>query len=42
MLIFSSLYLQDDVVDILTCAGIYAMAMKDDAMDLLNFEQVDL
>lgn len=40
--IFSSLYLQDDVVDILTRAGIYAMAMKDDTMDLLNFEQVDL
>lgn len=40
--IFSSLYLQDDVVDILTRAGIYAMAMKDDTMDLLNFERVDL
>jgi hypothetical protein len=38
--IFSSLYLQDDVVDVLTKAGIYAMAMKDDTMDLLNFKEI--
>ena len=37
---FSSLYLQDDVVEALTKAGIYAMAMKDDTMDLLNFKAI--
>jgi hypothetical protein len=38
--IFSSLYLQDNVVDTLTKANIYAMAMKDDTMDLLNFKDI--
>jgi len=38
--IFSSLYISDDVVQLLTQAGIYAMAMSDDSMDLLNFEEV--
>lgn len=38
--IFSSLYLQDNVVDTLTKANIYAMAMKDDTMDLLNFNAI--
>jgi hypothetical protein len=38
--IFSSLYLQDNVVDTLTKANIYAMAMKDDTMDLLNFKAI--
>ncbi len=36
--IFSSLYLSDDMVDYLTKNKIYAMAMKDDTMDLLNPE----
>ncbi len=39
--IFSSLYLPEDVVQALTAFGIYAMAMSDDAMDLLNFELVE-
>lgn len=35
--IFASLYLQDDVVIYLTKNGIYAMAIKEDTMDLLNY-----
>ena len=38
--IFSSLYIPDDVVKYLSRHGVYAMGMKDDAMDLLNFEEV--
>lgn len=38
--VFSSLYLPEDVVQVLTASGIYAMAMSDDAMDLLNFDAV--
>ncbi len=38
--IFSSLYLQDNVINALTKAGIYAMGMEDDTMDILNFKQV--
>ena len=38
--IFSSLYLPDRVVEYLTKNKIYAMAMKDDTMDLLNFEEI--
>jgi len=38
--IFSSLYLPDKVVEYLTKKKIYAMAMKDDTMDLLNFEEI--
>jgi len=38
--IFSSLYLSDEVVAYLTKKKIYAMAMKDDTMDLLNFEKI--
>ncbi|MBM4141341.1 MAG: hypothetical protein FJ242_07655 [Nitrospira sp.] len=38
--VFASLYLQDDVVNYLSKNGIYAMAMKDDTMDLLNFEGI--
>jgi len=38
--IFSSLYIPEDLVTYLTKNRIYAMAMKDDTMDLLNFEQV--
>ncbi|MEW6258843.1 MAG: hypothetical protein AB1547_02955 [Thermodesulfobacteriota bacterium] len=40
--VFSSLYLPDDVVDVLTQAGVYAMAMSDDSMDLLNFDRIKL
>jgi len=36
--IFSSLYIPEDLVTYLTKNRIYAMAMKDDTMDLLNFE----
>ncbi len=36
--IFSSLYLSSDMVDYLSKNKIYAMAMKDDTMDLLNSE----
>jgi len=39
--IFSSLYIPDDLVTYLTKNNIYAMAMKDDTMDLLNFDLVD-
>ena len=38
--IFSSLYIPEDLVTYLTKNRIYAMAMKDDTMDILNFEQV--
>ena len=38
--IFSSLYLPDRVIEYLTKNKIYAMAMKDDTMDLLNFEEI--
>jgi len=38
--VFSSLYLPEEMVQALSNAGIYAMAMSDDAMDLLNFDQV--
>ncbi len=38
--VFSSLYLPEDIVQVLTRAGVYAMAMSDDSMDLLNFDQV--
>ena len=39
--IFSSLSLSREAIDYLTKHGIYAMAMKGDAMDLLNFEEVN-
>jgi chromosome segregation ATPase len=38
--VFSSLYLSDEMVRALSNAGIYAMAMSDDSMDLLNFDRV--
>ena len=38
--IFASMYLSDDLVRYLTKNGIYAMAMKEDTMDLLNYEEV--
>ncbi|PMQ01786.1 MAG: hypothetical protein CBR30_03705 [Dictyoglomus sp. NZ13-RE01] len=38
--IFSSLYLPEEVVVYLTKKKIYAMAMKDDNMDILNFDKV--
>ncbi|NUO08258.1 MAG: hypothetical protein HUU08_06185 [Candidatus Brocadia sp.] len=37
--IFSSLYIPDTVVTYLTKIKIYAKAMKDDAMELLNYER---
>ena len=39
--IFSSLSLSREAVDYLTTHSIYAMAMKGDTMDLLNFEEVN-
>jgi len=38
--IFSSLYLSDEIVKYLTKKRIYAMALRDDTMDLLNFEKI--
>lgn len=38
--IFASLYLGDDVIAYLTKNNIYAMAIKEDTMDLLNFEDI--
>lgn len=38
--IFSSLNMHPDIVTYLSRNGIYAMIMKDDTMDLLNFEEV--
>lgn len=38
--IFASLYLSDDVIDYLTENKIYAMAIKEDTMDLLNFDRI--
>ncbi len=39
--IFSSLSLPREAIDFLTNHDIYAMAMKGDTMDLLNFEEVN-
>ncbi|MEW5959747.1 MAG: hypothetical protein AB1801_18635, partial [Chloroflexota bacterium] len=38
--VFSSLYLSTDLVSYLTRQGIYAVAMGDDTMQVLNLEQV--
>jgi hypothetical protein len=38
--VFSSLYLADDIVNYLTKHGIYALAMSEEAVALLNFQQV--
>jgi DNA repair exonuclease SbcCD ATPase subunit len=38
--VFASLYLPDEVIAYLTKNGIYAMAIKEDMMDLINFEGV--
>lgn len=38
--IFSSLYIPDKVAKYLTKIKIYAMAMKDDSMELLNYEGI--
>ncbi len=38
--VFASMYLSDDLVRYLTRNGIYAMAMKEDTMDLLNYEDL--
>ncbi|GAB4417900.1 MAG: hypothetical protein OHK0032_13950 [Thermodesulfovibrionales bacterium] len=38
--IFASLYLSDDVIKYLTDRNIYAMAIKEDTMDLLNYEDI--
>ena len=37
---FASLYLPDEVIAYLTKNSIYAMAIKEDMMDLINFESV--
>jgi len=39
--IFLSLYLSDEIVKYLTKKKIYAMALKDGTMDLLNFEKIN-
>jgi hypothetical protein len=36
----ASLYLSDEIVKYLTKKKIYAMALRDDTMDLLNFEKI--
>jgi len=38
--VFAALYLPDEVIAYLTKNGIYAMAIKDDMMDLMNFDDV--
>jgi len=38
--VFASMYLNDDLVRYLTRNRIYAMAMKEDTMDLLNYEEL--
>jgi hypothetical protein len=40
--VFASLYLPDDAVAYLTKNGIYAMAIKEDMMDLINFDDLPL
>ncbi len=40
--IFASLYLPDEVLEGLTKSGIYAMATKEDMMDLINFDKIYL
>ncbi len=39
--IFASLYLSDEEIKDLTKRGLYAMAMSSDAVDILNFEEVE-
>jgi F0F1-type ATP synthase membrane subunit b/b' len=39
--VFSSLYIPPEVVVYLSRNGVYAMGMKDDGMDLLNFNEVE-
>jgi hypothetical protein len=38
--VFSGLYVSEDIVKYLTRNGIYAMGMKEDTMEILNFESV--
>ncbi len=38
--IFASLYISDDIVSFLTKNGIYAMGMKEDTMNLINFSEI--
>ncbi|MEE4356852.1 MAG: OmpH family outer membrane protein [Desulfococcaceae bacterium] len=38
--VFSSLYIPPEVVKYLSRNGVYAMGMRDDGMDLLNFDEV--
>jgi hypothetical protein len=40
--VFSSLYLPPDVVTRLSRNGIYAMAMSDSAVDILNYKECTL
>ncbi len=39
--IFSSLYLPEDTIKYLTNNNIFAMAMKDDNMDILNYDELE-
>lgn len=38
--VFSSLYLPNDLVTFLSCNGVYAVAMGEEAMQVLNLEQI--
>jgi hypothetical protein len=38
--VFASLYIEEDVIRYLTKNNIYAMAIKEDTMDLLNYEEI--
>ena len=40
--IFASLYMPEEVVKFLSSKKVYAMTIKDDTMDLVNFGQFDL
>jgi hypothetical protein len=38
--IFASLYMDETIIKYLSAKGIYAMGMKDDTMDILNFKEI--
>ncbi|MFN3480709.1 MAG: hypothetical protein ACK415_10035 [Thermodesulfovibrionales bacterium] len=38
--VFASLYMQENTVSYLSNKGIYAMAIREDTMDLINFENI--
>ena len=39
--IFASLYIPENILSYLTKNGIYAMAIKDDTMAILNFDKME-